>query len=197
MRRALPAVSRRWHPPHPFVIEIPKSAWVLWVKELRLTWISLGIFVVLPCILFGTGFFSIVVMALSLLIGVPSVGIACWWAKGTLASAVRRLAIMVLVPAIALAYVMKIDQGIPKNATAITEAIESFRLENGRYPESLEMLAPKHLKKIPHVRFSVFQPRIVYRVTNGKAFLAIPSAAGDAFALYEYDFDAKAWVHRT
>lgn len=183
--------------PHSLVIETPKNAWVLWVNELRLTWIFVGIFAVLPGVLFGTGIFAIILLALSLLIGGPSVGIACWRDKRTVAYAVRRLVVLVLVPVMALAYVLKVDQGIPENATALTDAIEAFRVENGRYPESLEMLAPKHLKKIPRVRFSVFQPRVVYRLGNGKPVLAIPSAAGDAFAQYEYDFDARVWRHRS
>ena len=175
----------------------PKSAWVLWVKELRFTWFWLFIFTVIPIALFGTAISSIIVLAVSVLIGIPLAAICSWGAKSFANSAVRRLAVMVLVPAMTLVYVMKVDQRIPENATAITNAVESFQAENGRYPESLEMLTPKHLEKIPRVRFSIIQPHVVYRITDGKPFLAIPSAVGDAFAQYEYDFHSKVWVHRT
>ena len=50
---------------------------------------------------------------------------------------------------------------------------------------------------IPDLKFSLSQPRINYRVTDGKPYLAIPSAKGDAFADYEYDFETKVWMHHS
>ena len=96
-----------------------------------------------------------------------------------------------------LIYVFRIDEQIPKNATPITAAIESFRLETGHYPGTLEALTPKYLTNIPDLRFSLAQPQIYYRVTDGKPYLAIPSARGDAFANYEYDFETKVWKHNS
>ena len=81
---------------------------------------------------------------------------------------------MVLVPTLTLACVFQADKFIPENATPIIKAIESFRAENGRYPETLETLSTTHLAKIPDVRFSIIQPLITYRITDGKPYLSIP-----------------------
>ena len=104
---------------------------------------------------------------------------------------------MLLVPVLVLIYVFKIDAQIPGNAKPITQAIELFQLQTGHYPDSLEVLIPKYLTDIPDIKISLYQPPITYRVTNGKPYLAIPSAAGDMFAHYEYNFEAKVWIHRS
>ena len=75
--------------------------------------------------------------------------------------------------------------------------IESFKRETGDYPDSLEALIPKHLAELPEVRFSVFQPEITYRIRDGKSHLAIPSAMGDMFAQFEYNFETKVWMHHS
>ena len=96
---------------------------------------------------------------------------------------------MALVPVLTIVYATKVDKAIPDNASPITKALELFREETGRYPDTLEALVPKHLAGIPAVRLSVVQPKIAYRVNEGKPYLAIPSATGDLFAMYEYDFE--------
>ena len=71
-------------------------------------------------------------------------------------------------------------------------AIESFKMETGRYPDSLDVLMPKYLTNIPDLKFANEQPRVTYRVTDGKSYLAISSAWG-VFAHFEYDFASKVW----
>lgn len=183
--------------PERLVIGAPKSTFELWVKELRFTWLWIFFLSVVPSVLYGTVIFSIIVLMVAILIGVPSAAIGQLVAKGSKTKGLRRLMVIILVPALTLVYVFQIDQQIPKNATPLTKAIESYRFETGRYPDSLEMLTPKHLAEIPDLRFSLIQPQITYRVTDGKPYLAIPSAAGDAFAQYEYNFEAKVWMHES
>ena len=103
--------------------------------------------------------------------------------------------VLVAVPALTLVYVFHVDKRIPNNAKSITAALESFWAETGHYPDTLEALSPKHLTNIPYLKFSLIQPQITFRVTDGKPYLAIPSAAGDAFAKYGYDFESKSWKH--
>lgn len=105
--------------------------------------------------------------------------------------------VLVAVPALTLVYVFHVDKQIPDNAKLITAALESFWAETGHYPDTLEALIPKHIAKITDVRFSLIQPQITYRVTDGQPYLAIPSAKGDAFAKYEYDFESRSWKHNS
>jgi hypothetical protein len=180
--------------PEPLVTDAPQGFWTLWVRELRFTWFWILFLTVIPSALYGAVIFSGMVLMVAVLIGVPSAVIAQFFAKDS-KNGWRRLVVMVLVPVLTIVFVFQVDRLIPENATPISKAIESFRLETGHYPDSLEMIIPKHLAKIPDVRLSFIQPQVTYRVTDGKPYLAIPSAAGDAFAIYEYDFETKAWKH--
>ena len=181
--------------PKPLVIDIQQGFWVLWVQELRITWLWVFFLSVVPSFLYGTGFFSAAVLVVTVLLAAPFLAIRQLMGKGSGAISLRRLAVMVVVPALTLVYVFHVDTQIPDNSKPITAAIESFRVENGHYPDTLEALVPKRIAKITDVRFSLIQPQITYRVTDGKPYLAIPSAKGDAFAKYEYDFESKSWKH--
>lgn len=166
-----------------------------WVGQFRLTWLGVMLFSVVPAVFFGSAIFSFGVLAVAVVIGIPFVLLGSA-AKGPKSRGFLRLAVMLIVPALTLAYVSEVDDQIPGNATPIAQAIESLRHETGSYPDSLEAIIPKQLAELPEVRFSVIQPPITYRITNGKPYLAIPSAMGDMFAQFEYDFEAKVWIHR-
>ena len=168
--------------------------WTPWVRELQLTWFWTISISVIPCLLYGSAIFSILVLMAAVLIGVPSAAIGQLLTKGS-KNGWRRLAIMVLVPALTIAYALQMDKQIPENATPITNALEAFQKETGHYPDTIGALAPKILANIPEVRFSLLQPQITYRVRDGKPYLTIPSVAGDMFAIYEYDFETKTWKH--
>ena len=183
--------------PEPLVINAPQGFWTLWVKELRFTWFWILFLAVFPFLLYGSNIFSVVVLFFVVLIGVPSAAIGQLVAKGSWRESLRRLVVMVSVPALTIFYAIQMDKQIPENATPITNAVELFREVTGLYPETLEELVPKHLANIPDVRFSLVQPRITYRVKEGKPYLTIPSVAGDMFAMYEYDFESKTWKHHS
>jgi hypothetical protein len=99
---------------------------------------------------------------------------------------------MVLVPMLSLVYILMSDDQITTNATPIVNAIESYRIETGNYPDALEAVAPKHLAKIPKLNYLLVQPQVTYRVADGIPYLRISAAAG-GFAHFEYDFAAKVW----
>ena len=178
----------------PSAIGASEGAVTLWVGELCFTWLGVLLMAVAPAVLFGSAIFSIGVLAVAVFIGVPS-AIFGFAKKGPANRGFRRLAVMLVVPALTFAYVSEVDQRIPQNATPLTQAIESFQRETGAYPEALEALVPKHLAELPDVRFSVFQPEVTYRISDGKHYLAIPSAMGDMFAQFEYNFETKEWMH--
>lgn len=176
-------------------IDIPKEWATRWVKELRFTWLGVLLLSVVPAVLYGAAVLSVGVLAFAVLVVFPAVVLGPWIAKGSVRRNFRRLCVMLAVPCLTLAYVGEVDKRISENALPLTQAIESFQRETGHYPESLDDLLPKHLIKLPDVRFSVSQPPITYRVTDGKPYLSIPSAMGDMFAIYEYNFETEAWVH--
>ena len=167
-----------------------------WGLELGFTWFAVLLISVVPAVLFGSAIFSVAILAVAVLFGFPA-ALLVSATMGSKSRRFRRLAIMLLVPTLMLAYILKIDTRIPENTTSLTNAIESFRRDTGHYPESLDALIPKYLAELPDVRFSVVQPLINYRVTDGKPYLSIPSAMGDMFAQFEYDFVTKAWMHQT
>ncbi len=167
-----------------------------WVNELTFTWLTVLLLTVVPAALFGSGLMAIGVLTVVVVVGVPSVLLGYAF-KRTGRRGLRRLAVMAVVPALVLAYVSLVDRQIPGNATSLTQAIESFQRDTGHYPESIELLIPNHLAEVPNVRFSFIQPQITYRITDGKPFLAIPSAMGDMFAQFEYSFDTKSWMHQS
>lgn len=180
----------------PLATEASEGVFMRWGNELSFTWFTVMLISVVPAVLFGSAIFSVAILAVAVLFGFPA---ACWGpaTKGWKGRGLRRLAVMLLVPALTLAYVAEVDKRIPGNAAAVTQAIESFQRDSGHYPESLDALAPEYLPELPDMRFSVVQPLITYRVTDGKPYLSIPSAMGDMFAQFEYDFATKSWLHQT
>ena len=192
-----PQVGGVYVPPEPLVTGVHQGFLTLWVRELRFTWLWIFLFSIAPSFLYGSAIFSIIVLMAAVLIGIPSAAIGQLVSKGSWKKSLRRLVIMVLVPALTIVYAFQIDKQIPLNATPITNALESFRAETGHNPETIEALTSKHLANIPEVRFSLVQPQITYRVRDGKPRLTIPSAAGDMFAIYEYDFETKTWKHNS
>jgi len=179
----------------PSVTGASESAFTRWVIELGFTWFAVLLISVVPAALFGSAIFSVAILAVAALFGFPAALLGCA-TNGLKSRGFRRLAVMLVVPTLTLAYVSKVDEQMPENAMPITRAIESFRSDTRHYPESLDALIPKHLAALPDVRFSVVQPLITYRITNGKPHLAIPSAMGDMFSQFEYDFETKAWIHQ-
>ena len=166
----------------PLVPVVSKGFWKLWVRELGFTWFWTFFLSVFPCILYGSNIFSFFVLFFAILLGVPTAAIGQLVIKGSWKKSLRRLVVMVLLPALTIVFALQADKQIPINATPITKALESFREQTGHYPDTIEALVPKHLANIPEVRLSLVQPQINYRVREGKPHLTIPSVAGDMFA---------------
>jgi membrane-bound metal-dependent hydrolase YbcI (DUF457 family) len=183
--------------PDQLVIGVPKGLWTLWVWDMWATWVWILLISVGPSILFGSALFSVFALVLGVLMGVSSALGSRLPNSATESKHSRKSAIMLLVPVLMLVYVYKVDEQVPGNAKPITYAIESFQLQTGHYPASLDVLSPKHLAVIPNLRFTLEQPQITYRLKDGQPYLSIPSAWGDAFAKYEYDFESKAWKHQS
>lgn len=177
--------------------EAANRSWVRWVSELRFTWILVLLSSVMPGVLYGTGIISMMVLSGAVLIGLPTALVVRIISNDTerRSRMLRRVAVLVAVPTLALAVIFQTDKLAPEMAAPIAKAIESFQQETGSYPESLATLSPQFLPSTPAVRLAVFQPEVIYRVREGRPYLAVPSAAGDAFSIYEYSFEDKSWGH--
>ena len=156
--------------------------------ELGFTWFSAFILCVLPCLIWGTAFFSAAVFFVSILIGLPALLLASDSDK-----AWRRLRIWLSMSFVTVFLMYAVGGRVQERAAPIATAIEAFKTEAGHYPESLDMLVPKYLEELPILRFSLVQPQILYGLMEGKPYLRIPTVSGDPFANHEYDFETKAW----
>ncbi len=179
------------------MVGVESSTWTCWVRELRITWVMLLLLIILPCVLFGTGIFSILTLMGAALLGVPTAMLAqiIYNDKNRRARMLRRVAILIAVPLLSLLTIFQTDKLSPQMASPIAKAIESYRQDTGAYPASIEAIIPKYLPYLPLVRVAVFQPEVIYRINNGDPYLAVPSSAGDAFSVYEYNFEEKIWLH--
>ena len=180
--------------PEPLATTTPTGFWTLWVRDLRFTWFWLFLPSIVPSLLFSSALLPMALLAFAVLLVAPATALSRLFSKEWKTRELRQLAIMVLVPLLSLIYMLKSDDQITTNAALIVNAIESFRIETGHYPDTLEALSPKHLTKIPDLNYLLFQPRVTYRVTDGKPHLKI-SAAGGGFAHFEYDFTSRVWNH--
>lgn len=174
-----------------------RNFWTCWFYEIRFTWLLIVFMAVFPAVIFGTAFPAMIVLMGSVILGVPTVLAAVLLIKKSAwrTHMIRRVVVMVVIAALTAGAVLQADKLTPTMATPIAKAIESYKQEAGSYPESLAALTPKHLSKLPLVRVALIQPEIVYRLKGGHPYLAVPSAAGDAFSIYEYLFEEERWIH--
>lgn len=99
--------------PKPRVTGVHQGFWTLWVRELRFTWFWTIFISVVPCLLYGSAIFSIMVLFVALLIGVPSAAMGQLVADGS-KMRLRRLAVMALVPALTIVTPFKWTRGFQK-----------------------------------------------------------------------------------
>ena len=77
------------------------------------------------------------------------------------------------------------------NAERIIVACEQFRLANGRYPDQLDELVPKHLRSISQAKYSLVYGDFRYWNIEGKTRLmwtVIPP-----FGRKIYNFERREW----
>jgi len=175
------------------------DVWLRWASEIRYTWVWVVLVVTVPTVIFGSSAQSGIVLMAAVVFGLPTALAAFLLTKDRAwrYRLWRRVVVMGAVSAISLAVVMQTDKLTPGMATPIAQAIEQYKKETGAYPSTLAELSPKYLVELPAVRAAISQPDISYMIRDGQPRLAIPSAAGDGFANYEYNFEARAWVHNS
>ena len=174
-----------------------KGIWKRWVSDLRVTWIWGLLLTVVPAALFGSALLPMMVLIGAVLLGIPTALITFLVVKdkANRLRLCRKLAVMFVVSGLSVVVVSQTDKQTPRMASPIAKAIEDFKQQTGAYPETLADLIPRHLPSLPDVRISAVQPEVIYRVKDGSPYLAVPSATGDAFAVYEYSFEEKRWAH--
>lgn len=172
------------------------SGWSRWVKQIRFTWALALITSVAPAVTHGAVFTSVAVVIATVILGLPT-GLAALLVKDKewRVRLWRRLAVLGSISLITFAAVSQTDKLTPSLATPIVEAIEQYHSDTATYPAALSDLIPRYLAELPVVRVAISQPPISYAIRDGRPRLVIPSAVGDGFANYEYDFEAKTWVH--
>lgn len=167
-----------------------------WSGEIRFTWAVAILICVVPALVYGASFPAGFLLLAVVVFGIPTgLGALLLKDKALSSKLWRRLIVLGSVAFITSAIVSQADKMTPALATPIAEAIAQYRTDTGRYPVALAELSPKHLASLPAVRVALIQPSISYMVNEGQPRLAIPSARGDAFANYEYNFEAKKWAH--
>lgn len=173
------------------------DTWQRWVKEIRYTWALVVLVVIVPAVIFGASAQSMMVLLASVVFGLPTVLAAFLFTKDRAwrSRLCRRVVVIGAVSTVSLVVVMQTDKLTPSMATPIAKAIEQYKNDTGNYPATLAELSPKYLVELPAVRAAISQPGVSYMVRDGRPRLAIPSTAGDGFANYVYNFEAKTWVH--
>lgn len=167
-----------------------------WGGEIRYTWVTALLICVVPALVSGASFPAEFLLLAVVVFGGPTgLGALLLKDKAWSSRLWRRLIVLGSIALVTTSAVSQTDKLTPVMATPIAEAIAQFKTETAKYPAALADLSPKYLAELPAVRAAVIQPSITYTVRDGRPRLAIPSARGDAFANYEYDFEAKAWVH--
>lgn len=171
--------------------------WKNWVSDLRFTWSLVVLLSVLPGVLYGSVVISTMMLLGAVFLGLPIALFALLLSKDPewRVGLCRRVAVLAVVPAMMVTVILQADKLTPEKAAPIAKAIESFKRETGSYPDSLAIISPKYLSTLPAVRVAVIQPEIIYRVREGSPYFAIPSAAGDAYSIYEYNFESRVWIH--
>lgn len=169
-----------------------------WSGEICYTWAVAILICVVPAVVYGASFPAGFLLLALVVFGVPA-GLGALLVKNKTWSSQlwRRLVVLGAVAIITDTAVSQTDKLTPGMATPIAEAIVQYKSDTGKYPEILAAIRPKYLVDLPAVRAALIQPAISYRVRDGRPRLAIPSARGDAFANYEYDFETKIWVHNS
>ncbi len=175
------------------------SIWTRWVSEIPYTWSLVMLVVTVPAVIFGASVQSVMLLMATVVFGLPTALAAFFLIKDRswCFRLWRRVVVMGAVSTVSLAVVMQTDKLTPALATPIVQAIEQYKKVTGTYPATLAELSPKYLEELPAVRAAISQPDISYMVRDGRPRLAIPSAAGDGFSNYEYNFEARAWVHNS
>lgn len=173
--------------------------WQRWVKEIRYTWVLVMLVVTVPAVIFGASAQSMMALLISVVFGLPTALAAFLFTKDRVwrSQLWRRVVVVGAVSTVSLAVIMQTDKLTPSMATPLAKAIEQYKSDTGNYPATLAELSPKYLAELPAVRMALSQPDISYEVQDGRPRLAIPSANGDGFACYEYNFESRAWVHNS
>ncbi|UCO96386.1 hypothetical protein LF844_17075 [Metapseudomonas lalkuanensis] len=176
--------------------EQPANSWrSRWIKQIRFTWILALIASVVPAVIYGTAFTAAIVVMATVILGIPT-GLAAFLVKDKeWRSRIWRRLVVLLVTAISTyAVISETDKLTPLRAAPIAQAVEVYKRDTMKYPDSLADLNPNYLEELPAVRLAILQPMITYTIRDGKPLLRIPAAIGDQFSNYEYDFDKRAWA---
>lgn len=102
-----------------------------------------------------------------------------------------RAGVFALVPVlVVLAMWMNLSIG-ERNADTVVAAIGKFRVEQRRYPKSLQELTPRYLPEIPRTSIAIMDQGFRYLPAGDKATLMYVTVP--PFGRRVYDFDQRRW----
>jgi hypothetical protein len=172
-----------------------RAAWGEWFRQPWSAWVLAIAFSVVPALVWGSSVFSILLLALTLVLRVPYLAVVTLLGRKPSASGIRSAIIMTVICGLSLMYAYEVDKQVPIKAAPIVDALESFNAKHGSYPDALDELSPSHLNSLPNVSLAWVQPSIRYGLSEKRPYLRIASSRGDAYAVHEYDFSTKRWRH--
>ncbi len=153
--------------------------------------IALGL-LILDGFVLGQGIIAVLLALGSLFIGLPR---ALWaWKDRPLMR--HRLAKVALYFATALliVQVMNLDaRYAEKNAGTVIAALERYRADEGRYPDTLEALVAKgYLPALPKARFSLMHDTFLYHAREGShrlIYIIMPPFGGRVYELETHTWE--------
>jgi hypothetical protein len=171
------------------------ATWGAWFRQPWLAWVVAIALSAVPALVWGSSIFSILLLALTLLMSIPSLVLVALVGRKPSVSGIRSAVVMTAICGLSWMYVYEVDKLVPVKAAPVVDALEAFKAKHGSYPDALDQLTPSHLNHLPSVSLTWVQPSIRYGLTENKPYLRIASSRGDAFAVHEYDFATKRWRH--
>jgi len=87
---------------------------------------------------------------------------------------VRRLAVLGIyrLAAVAVWTWIGVNNGLARNrAVPVITAVRAFHADNGRYPATLDELAPRYLAAVPRAKYTLAFHEFTYRSSGGDAWL--------------------------
>lgn len=155
------------------------------------TWLAASILVLLDGFWLGQDGLSALVLLWQIVFGVPR-----WLLSrdpGLKTFRMRRMTIYISAATVTLAF-MFLDMHIAAHrAQAVVQALQTYNVQHGRYPERLEELVPGILPALPRARLALSLDRYYFRTDKEGKLPRFGYTVVAPFGRMMYDFEALRW----
>lgn len=104
----------------------------------------------------------------------------------------KRCATLILASVLTIAYCNILQRIAVHRASAVSHALEQYRIKNGIYPESLNALMPDYLNNIPSLKPVFSPPNFTYRLTSTGPMLMFGPGPWPRPTMY--NFESGKWT---